>query len=261
MILLVDIGNTRVKWAMQSAGHTSPQRAAEHAQWSADDWQRELFDGLPVARVLAATVAGADSRRALETAARLAGTTRVEFVTSTAAMAGVRNAYPEPGLLGVDRWVAVIGAFHLAHGACCVVDVGTAATLDTVDASGQHLGGFIVPGPQMMVRSLYAGTSNLAAHTAASPVGGLELFADNTRDAIERGCRVALAALIDRTYAELVRRTQATPRLYCTGGAVDEVLPYVLAPHERVPDLVLRGLAHIAEALPERRPAAAVQPR
>jgi len=261
VILLVDIGNTRVKWAMQSAGHTSPQRAAEHARWSADDWQRELFDGLPVARVLAATVAGADSRRALETAARLAGTTRVEFVTSTAAMAGVRNAYPEPGLLGVDRWVAVIGAFHLAHGACCVVDVGTAATLDTVDASGQHLGGFIVPGPQMMVRSLYAGTSNLAAHTAASPVGGLELFADNTRDAIERGCRVALAALIDRTYAELVRRTQATPRLYCTGGAVDEVLPYVLAPHERVPDLVLRGLAHIAEALPERRPAAAVQPR
>ena len=248
MILFVDIGNTRVKWATQVDGRLSPQRAAEHAQWSAADWQRELFDGPPVERVLAATVAGVGSRLALEAAARKAGTTRVDFVGSTAALAGVRNAYPEPGLLGVDRWVAVIGAYHLAHGSCCVVDVGTAATLDTVDASGQHLGGFIVPGPHMMVRSLHAGTSNLTAYTAASPVGGAGLFADNTRDAIERGCRVALAALIDRTCAELAQRTQSAPRLYCTGGAVDEVLPYVLATHERVPDLVLRGLARIASA-------------
>jgi len=251
-MLLVDIGNTRVKWATQSQGQTSPQCAAEYADWSVDDWQRELFAGPPVGRVLAATVAGVDSRLALEAAARLAGATRVEFVTSTAAMAGVRNAYPEPGLLGVDRRVAVIGAYHLAHGACCVVDVGTAATLDAVDASGQHLGGFIVPGPQMMVRSLHTGTSNLAAHTAASPAGGTRLFADNTRDAIERGCRLALAALIDRTYAELARWTRSTPRLYCTGGAANEVLPYVLATYERVPDLVLRGLACIADTTLER---------
>ena len=252
MILLVDIGNTRVKWATQVDGQLSPQRAAGHAQWSAADWQRELFDGPPIERVLAATVAGADSRLALEAAARKAGTTRVDFVASTTAMAGVRNAYREPGLLGVDRWVAVIGAYHLAHSACCVVDVGTAATLDTVDASGQHLGGFIVPGPQMMVRALHAGTSDLAAYTAASPAGGAQLFADNTRDAIERGCRVALAALIDRTCAELARWTHSGPRLYCTGGAVDEVLPYVLAAHQRVPDLVLRGLARIADATLER---------
>lgn len=252
MILFVDIGNTRVKWATHGQGRTSPQHAAEHAGWSADDWRRELFNGPPIERVLAATVAGADSRLALEAAARMAGTTRVEFVTSTAALAGVQNAYPEPGLLGVDRWVAVIGAFHLAHGACCVVDVGTAATIDTVDATGRHLGGFIVPGPRMMVRSLHAGTSNLAAHSAASPAGGAQLFADNTRDAIERGCRVAVAALIDRAYAELARRTQSAPRLYCTGGAANEVLPYVLATCEHVPDLVLRGLACIAGTRLER---------
>jgi type III pantothenate kinase len=252
MILLVDIGNTRVKWATQTGGQLSTQRAAGHAQWSAADWQRALFDGPPVERVLVATVAGADSRLALEAAARRAGTTRVEFVTSTAVMAGVRNAYLEPGLLGVDRWVAIIGAYHLAHEACCVVDVGTAATLDAVDASGQHLGGFIVPGPQMMVRSLHAGTSNLAEYTAASPAGSGQLLADNTRDAIDRGCRVALAALIDRTCTELARRTHRAPRLYCTGGALDEVLPYVLATYERVPDLVLRGLARIADSALER---------
>jgi type III pantothenate kinase len=252
MILLVDVGNTRVKWATLADGQQSPQRAAVHAQWSAADWQRELFGGARIGHVVAATVAGSDSRAMLEAVARRAGVTSVVFVESTAAMAGVRNAYAEPNLLGVDRWVAVIGAYHLAHGACCVADVGTAATLDTVDASGRHLGGFIVPGPQMMIRSLHAGTSNLAAYTAASPAGGAELFADNTRDAIERGCRIAVAALVDRTYAELAQRTQSVPRLYCTGGAMSEVLPYVRASCETVPDLVLRGLARIAETMLER---------
>ena len=88
MILLVDIGNTRVRWATQVDGRLSPQRAAGYAQWSAVDWQHELFDGPPVERVLAATGAGDDSRQALEAAARRAGTRRVDFVTSTAALAG-----------------------------------------------------------------------------------------------------------------------------------------------------------------------------
>ena len=248
MMLLVDIGNTRVKWATHAGGRLSPQRAAEHGVWTVADWQRELFCGQRIGSVLVATVAGDDSRRALEAAARSAGAARVEFVTSTAAAAGVRNAYSNPQLLGVDRWVAMIGAYDLARGACCVVDIGTAATLDAVDATGQHLGGFIVPGPQLMVRSLHAGTSDLAARTAASGGGGAELFAVNTRDAIERGCRVALAALVDRTQAETARRTGTTPRLLCAGGAMDDVLPYVLSTHERVPDLVLRGLARIAHA-------------
>lgn len=252
MTLLVDVGNTRVKWATLVDGRLSLQRAAAYALWSAADWQREVFGDTRIEHVLAATVAGSDSRVALEAAARNAGATSVEFVAATAARAGVRNAYAEPSLLGVDRWVAMIGAYHLARGACCVVDMGTAATLDAVDASGQHLGGFIVPGPQMMVRSLHAGTSNLAAYTAASPAGGAELFADNTRDAIERGCRIAVAALVDRTYAELAQRTQSVPRLYCTGGAMGEVLPHVRSHCETVPDLVLRGLARIAETMLER---------
>jgi type III pantothenate kinase len=246
MRLLVDIGNTRVKWATHADGRLAPQRAAEYAAWTLADWQRELFHGQRIESVLVATVAGEDSRRVLAAAARSAGAARVEFVTSTAAAAGVHNAYANPALLGVDRWVAMIGAHAMADGACCVVDIGTAATLDAVDETGQHLGGFIVPGPHMMVRSLHVGTSDLASHTAASGSGGSSVFADNTRDAIERGCRLGLAALVDRMQAELARSTGTTPRLFCAGGAMDEVLPYVLSPHERVPDLVLRGLARIA---------------
>ncbi len=196
MMLLVDVGNTRVKWATLAAGRLTPQLAATYAAWSTDDWHRELFAGSCIERVLAVTVAGPDTRNALVAAAALAGVTQVDFVAASAAQSGVRNAYPQPHLLGADRWVAAIGAYHLARGACCVVDIGTAATIDAVTADGRHLGGFIVPGPELMMSSLHAGTSNLAAHTAASLAGSPELFADNTRDAIERGCRVALAALV-----------------------------------------------------------------
>jgi type III pantothenate kinase len=246
MMLLVDIGNTRVKWATAAAGELTSQQAAAHAGWTAADWQRALFDGVHVDRVLAVTVAGAQSRAALTAAALAAGIRDVTFVASTARQAGVRNAYPQPHLLGADRWVAAIGAYHLAGGACCVVDIGTAATIDAVAASGQHLGGFIVPGPALMVQSLHVGTSDLAAHTAASAAGAAAHFADNTRDAIDRGCHVALAALVDRACDELARQGGALPRLYCTGGAVGGVLPYVRTAHEAVPDLVLRGLARIA---------------
>jgi len=247
MRLLVDIGNTRVKWATCAEGRLSPQRAAEYATWSASDWQHALFAGQRIESVLVATVAGNDSRVALEAAARNAGVTYVEFVNSTAEALGLRNAYPNPRLLGVDRWLALIGGYHLARGACCVVDIGTAATLDAVDASGQHLGGFIVPGPRMMARSLQTGTSDLASHSAASVGERGGLFADNTRDAIERGCCLALAALVDRTRDELARVTASTPRLLCTGGAMDDVFPYVLSAGERVPDLVLQGLARFGE--------------
>jgi type III pantothenate kinase len=246
MMLLVDVGNTRVKWATLAGGRLTPQQAAAYAAWSTQDWHRALFAGSRVERVLAVTVAGADSRRALLAAAAQAGIAQVDFVAASAAQSGLRNAYPQPHLLGADRWVAAIGAYHLARGACCVVDIGTAATVDAVTAEGQHLGGFIVPGPALMISALHVGTSKLAAHTAASLAGAPQLFADNTRDAIERGCRVALAALVDRACAEMTRQNGVVPRVICTGGGADSVLPYVLTASEHIPDLVLRGLARIA---------------
>jgi type III pantothenate kinase len=149
-------------------------------------------------------------------------------------------------LLGVDRWVAVIAAHHLTREACIVVDIGTAATIDAVTADGQHLGGFIVPGPQLMAASLLRGTSDLLAHATASSSAEPLLFATDTRDAIDSGCRVALAALADRAVDDLQRRAGSRPVLLFTGGAAPLVVPQVRSPVQLVPDLVLRGLAVLA---------------
>ena len=246
-MLVVDIGNTRVKWARWDGQRLSPQQAAAHTHWTIEDWDRELFGDVHVDRVAAVTVAGESSRTLLVDAAARRGISEVQFVASTAEADGVRNGYRDPRLLGADRWAAVVGAYHMFGPApCCIVDVGTAATVDAIDATGKHLGGFIVPGPRLMVGSLLTGTSDLAAHTAASVVNDGPLFADNTRDAIERGCRVTLAALVDRAVAELARMTGTSPQLVVTGGAAAAVAPYVLAPLEFVPDLVLYGVVRLA---------------
>lgn len=243
MILLVDIGNSRVKWALFDGANLGPQQAAAHAGWSADDWGRALLTAPGIRRVVAVTVAGEATQSCLREAARALPGCEVEFVVTTASAAGVRNGYREPRLLGADRWVAAIAAHHLAGAACCVVDVGTAATIDAVTADGQHLGGYIVPGPQLMVNSLLRGTSDLSAHTAASVAGAVTGFADNTREAIERGCVVTLAGLAEHSVRELGQLAGSPPALFFTGGAAGQVVPHVTYPLRHVPNLVLQGLA------------------
>ena len=241
--LLVDVGNSRVKWACLEDGRLDEQRAAAHSGWGPDDWRNALFAAPGIGRVVVATVAGSVGVEALRAGALESTGRAPKFVTTEREAGGVRNGYRDPGLLGVDRWLAVIAAHRLVAGACCVVDVGTAATIDAVTGDGRHLGGYIVPGPELMMRSLWGGTSELAARTAASDAGRPSLFADNTRDAIERGCCLALAALVDRSVAELSAATGATAGLLLTGGGAAQLAPFVTTPLRLVPDLVLQGLA------------------
>ncbi len=249
MTLLVDIGNSRVKWARLEADGPGAQSAAAYAGWSVADWQAALFAGAPVERVVAASVAGESAQAALDAAARLATGHPARFVVTRRAAGGVLNGYSDPGLLGVDRWLAAIGAYARVRGACVVADIGTAATIDVVAADGRHLGGYIVPGPQLMVASLMRSTSDLAFHHASSGTAQADSgFAGNTRDAIERGCRLALAALVDRSVADAGPVAGDRPRLVVTGGAAPEVLPLLRSAVEHLPDLVLRGLAVLARA-------------
>jgi type III pantothenate kinase len=247
-VLLVDVGNSRVKWARCERGVLGAQQAADHSAWTVSDWRAALFAGAVVERVVAASVAGGASLAALDEAARAATGRGVERVTTQREAAGVVNGYADPGLLGVDRWLAAIGAWRQVRGACVVADIGTAATVDVVASDGRHRGGYIVPGPRLMVASLLQGTSDLASFHATSPPGMGPAFADNTRDAIERGCRVALAAWVDRCVADAGKLLGTAPRLLLTGGALPEVRPYLGSRGEEVPDLVLQGLARVAGA-------------
>ncbi|HET9447233.1 MAG TPA: type III pantothenate kinase [Steroidobacteraceae bacterium] len=246
MALLIDIGNTRIKWARFEDGILQPQSASPHADWSAETLvETVLRRGNRGDRVLVSNVAGPRMADVVSKAVAQTWQIEAEFITSTPIAGGVRNAYPQAAKLGVDRWLAIIGAHALERGAVCIVSVGTAMTIDGVAADGRHLGGVIVPGPDLMVTSLLKNTSDIAQR-AQQGVAGDGLFADNTLGAIRQGAEHALAALIERAVGVMRRALNETPQLLVTGGASDRVEKAIGLPYRAVPDLVLQGLAVLA---------------
>lgn len=250
MLLLIDIGNTRIKWARSRQGVLSEQSAAVHANWTGDEFIQQVLNSGPRAgRVLIANVGGKRMGDLARSALGEAWQIEPEFMQSPAAGAGIRNAYPEPANLGVDRWLAMLGGRSLEPGPICVVSVGTAMTIDGLAASGQHLGGVIVPGPELMVTSLLKNTSEIARRASGGSAND-DLFADNTLGAIQQGAVQALAALVDRAVETLAQQLGQAPVLLLTGGASSRLLGAIRSPGREIPDLVLKGLAVVA-AQPE----------
>jgi type III pantothenate kinase len=245
--LLIDIGNSRVKWCLEGSAGPGPQHAAALAGDGALLFRR-LLRSRSLSGVVAVCVAGIGPERALRKAVRAAGLPPPRMMRSSARAAGVRNGYQEPWRLGADRWVAAIGAWHLAgrRRPVCVVDVGTALTLDVVDAGGRHRGGLIVPGPDLMVRSLLTGTTGIARRASGAKHRTTTLLATDTRTAMDAGAIQAAAALVDRLHANLRRRYGRNLVLYLTGGAAPRLQVALQSVVTPVPDLVLKGLAALA---------------
>jgi type III pantothenate kinase len=256
IVLLVDIGNTRVKWARLVDGQMGRQHAAANAGWDARQYARRVIgrgwrpgEG----RIVVSSVAGNQINQLLVAAARQAGAPAPEFVASERSAAGVTTEYLDPWRLGVDRFVGAIGAHHLASGQpVCVVNVGTAMTIDLVDGSGRHRGGAIVPGPALMVDSLLTQTNGIRRRATGGPNGVTSLFARTTRTAIGQGALYAAAAVIDRAIEEARGQLGSTPLVLLTGGGSAAIRPLVRNTSVALPDLVLHGLAVWArQSLPD----------
>jgi type III pantothenate kinase len=242
-MLLVDIGNTRIKWSVLRGEKLGRQKAMEHAGLTARDLERQLFATRGITRVVAASVASVRLNRLLAATCRRKTGLTCEFVASARNAAGLTTRYKQPWRLGVDRFMAVIAAYHIARArGACVVDVGTAMTVDLVDPLGVHLGGAIIPGPEMMVGSVLKNTAGIARR-ARGAVLSKGMFAQDTRAAIGQGARYAAAGVIDRAVAEAQRVLQRTPLVLLTGGAAVQIEPLLHCSYVSVPDLVLRGIA------------------
>lgn len=253
-MLLIDIGNTRIKWARLDKGRLGARHAAVHADWRVEDYGRRVVGSARgVTRVLVASVAGKKVDRALAAAARRAGI-KAEFVSVPRQAGGVKVGYHEPWRLGVDRFVAAVAAHHLFKGVpVWAVGVGTAMTLDLIAADGRHKGGVIVPAPALMVDTLLTRTSGIRRRAQGGASGARGLLARSTRAAIRQGARFAAAALIDRAVAEAEGLIGKRPFVVVTGGESAAVRPLLKSPAAGVPDLLLKGLAVLAQQPPRPR--------
>ena len=243
-VLLVDIGNTRVKAALLRADEimllppAATRSDAAFASWA-------VHVATAPSRLLVSNVAGAEVAMHLVRFARERWALEPEFALPVQQRAGMTTRYREPQRLGVDRWLAALAAWRETRGPVCVIDVGTALTVDVVLADGTHLGGLIAPGPDLLRTSLTRGTAQLESDGLGLVAG----FADNTRDAISLGCTDALGGLFIRVAERLAHLDpRAQFRWYLTGGAAPLVEALLPVPALHVPDLVLRGLAVLAAA-------------
>jgi type III pantothenate kinase len=249
MLLAIDIGNTRLKWAqyrdLRPGAVPSAQGAVfiEHVESLADDeWAQ-----LPApSQVLGCCVAGDAVRHRVEEQLEL-WDVAPSWVVSSTSEAGVSNGYDHPLRLGSDRWVALIGARHRllmrgdAQRPLLVVMIGTAVTVDALDAGGRFLGGLILPGHGIMLRALEGGTAGLRV-----PTGEVAMFPTNTSDALTSGGTYAITGAIERMGRHIVQHCGAEPCVMLTGGAGWKVAPWIDLPHEQIDTLIFDGLIVIA---------------
>jgi type III pantothenate kinase len=247
MILVIDVGNTRLKWAWLTSTGLSDQQAIVHRDAKPGIWTSAVFEsGQRPSRVLVSNVAGTAMSKTLTHLAKQQFDVKVEYVKAAPEFHGLTNGYLDPALLGADRWLALIGAWTLARTALCVVDAGTAVKVDSVDANGQHLGGLIAPGIHMMREALMRNTSDIAKAVEQSTPSLAGVLANNTIGAVSRGAVFALAGMADRAAEIIEQSTGAKARLFITGGDAGMITGTMRARGEIVPDLVLQGLAVIA---------------
>ncbi len=246
--LAIDVGNTRLKWAHYAQPQPGAALLAHGAVFleTIDDLAEREWRNLPApASMLGCCVAGEGVKRRVDEQLELWHQLEPAWVVSTKQACGVVNGYEHPGRLGVDRWVALIGARHRVLGAgrarpALVVMVGTAVTVDALDADGRFLGGLILPGFGLMLRALEMGTAGLKA-----PTGEVVDFPTNTSDALMSGGADAIAGAVERMHRKLLARTGEEPALIMTGGAAVKLAPITDLHCETVETLIFEGLLQL----------------
>jgi len=243
MILELDCGNSFIKWRVLEAN------ARKVVGEGVVDSDLALLESLRALKGLALRFCRMVSVRTAEETGELTDLLRESFKISavcaapTREMSGVRNGYEEFERLGLDRWLAMLGGFHLAGGACLVLDFGTAVTADFVAGNGEHLGGFICPGMPLMRNQLRTHTRKIRYGDLAAERALESLVPGRTTvEAVERGCLLMLQGFV-LTQLELARSYWGDDFVvFLTGG--DAVLVSGIVPEARVvPDLVFVGLA------------------
>jgi type III pantothenate kinase len=233
--VLIDAGNTRLKWAVVESGLWRKQGSANYTDLSA------LEQAMAVgADCYIASVVRAQHESQIRTLLEPFAITPT-WLAAESRFLDIRNSYTNPQQLGVDRWMGLIGARQRTRAATLVVSIGTAMTVDALSAEGVFLGGLIVPGVVMMQQALRQGTARVD-----EVAGTCQPFPRTTADAVQSGVVAALCGAIHLQHARLAEASGMTPHCILTGGDAEQVLPHLALSVEYVPALVLEGIDRVA---------------
>lgn len=269
--LAIDVGNTRLKWALFESTRPGARALAQGAEFldHIDKLAEAAWSRLPTPQTMLGCVVASDAvKHRVEAQMEELWDVSPQWVIASAQEAGLVNGYDHPARLGPDRWVAMIGAWHrmkalsTAWGAprpIVLSMVGTAVTVEALDASGKFLGGYILPGHGIMLRALESGTAGLHV-----PTGEVRPFPTNTSDALTSGGTFAIAGAMECMVQHVREHCGADPWCAMTGGAGWKMAPSLSSRFELIDSLIFDGLLQIAthRGLEQKQAAGAlIQPR
>jgi type III pantothenate kinase len=244
--MLLDVGNSAIKWATEKNGVLEASGRFYYRDTGFSLAAEQAWRDLPRPALLAvASVVGGDVESEISAWMDRVWGMSPCYIHASKQAGGVTNGYVEPEALGADRWAAIVAAYQGSAKPVCVIDCGTAITLDVVDADGIHQGGLIAPGLDMMRRSLVTGTSAIGSLVvearSASP-----LLARNTTDGVNNGTMRMAGALIDRVIEEAAADYGRDLQAVITGGDAGRLQPLLRCSPRYDRDLVLKGIAILA---------------
>ncbi|GAA0699386.1 pantothenate kinase [Marinobacterium maritimum] len=233
--LELDAGNTFIKWRL-----LDEERVLERGRWLTAEFAAEqlLACRQPPSEVWLASVAGEGLNQVLAEGVERCWQVPLRRALTVAEAAGVRNSYEDPSRMGVDRWLAMLAAWNRVGQSCCVVDCGSAITVDLLDAEGCHQGGYILPGIRLMQQSLLGNTAEVrvdrdVVHPSVAP-------GCDTSSAVAHGANLLLLALAQQLHAG-IPGLAAPARILVTGGDGAQLME-LMPGAELCPDLVMDGL-------------------
>lgn len=241
MMLLIDIGNSRLKWALSNGSDIGEVTALEHAGEPAaliSTMSSPLSD-LKFAQVWIAHVMGAEHEHRIAEAAHARFSVHPQFARTQAKINGLQCAYAEPSRLGIDRWLMLLAAWSVVRGPCCVVSAGTALTFDAVSANGQHQGGFIAPGLTPMLKTTLGSTRFATYDIGAAYTEGL---GQDTEACVRQGAFLAGLGAIQQG----LRAAGSLDQKFICGGDAAAFLPHLGPGWQQRDELVLQGLLALA---------------
>jgi type III pantothenate kinase len=248
-VLEIDAGNTRLKWRLLEYSDQQVKKIKSDSVLAPgltgelpESFETQLSElkRVKIKKIRASNVRGDIFKKSLSIFCNNNFSLDVDYAFVSAECAGIKNAYQNFETLGVDRWLAMLAAYRSANSSVCIVDCGSAITVDLIDVDGQHEGGFIVPGLQLMQRSLGEHTANLKY----DPQSAINIEpGKNTAVAINHGVLMMALGMLEK----IQQHWGIDRSWYLTGGDADILASFINWQYKINPDLVMDGLEIIAD--------------
>lgn len=247
MKLLIDLGNTRFKWASLNSGKFNYEGASTYQEDSIETLlERACAKHKKISDIYIASVLSEQISASISQWNQANAKAKLHFAEVSAELDGLVNGYEQVDTLGIDRWMSLLAVKHRYKQTVCVIDCGTSITVDALSFSGTHFGGLIVPGVEMMQTALTVGTHGCELQKDQTESQS-SLFAKNTHQAITKGCLYMALSFIERIQEEVLQELGSEVKFILTGGDAELLMPYLDSEYVHEPQLVLKGLVEYSK--------------